>query len=235
MSATTSPTTGAPTTAAAVRRRAGGVALLAAPLLIIVSELASVDIGEKGVASLSVVADNTGRLRLWVWLGFAAALVLIPAALTLVHLLRGRSPVLGHVGAALTVIGSIGYTAHQAIFLTLPTHLAGDRSEMAALYERQSAYAEIGIVTFLLFLLPLFIGFLLLGIALRRARSGPAWPAFALALAMLPSFLPLPFDAAFVSFGFLLAGLGFYGWHVLAMSDAAWSTGTEAATQPVPA
>jgi hypothetical protein len=159
-----------------------------------------------------------------VWLGFAAALLFIPAALTLVHLLRGRSPVLGHLGAVLTIIGSIGYTAHQAIFLTMPTLLVGDRAEMAALYERQGAYGEVGIVTFLLFLLPLFLGFLLSGIALRRARIGSAWPALALGLALVPSFLPLPFDAAFASFACLLVGLGYYGWHALSMSDTAWAT-----------
>jgi Domain of unknown function (DUF4386) len=216
--------------ASRLRRRAGGAALIGAPLLIIVSESASIDIGENGRTSLAEVAADSGHLRLWVWLGFAAALLLVPAVLTLVHLLRGRSSVLGHLGAALTVVGAIGYTAHQSIFLTLPTLLSGDRSEMAALYERQFAYAEVGIVTFFVFLLPLFLGFLLLGIALRRARSGPAWPAFALALALVPSFLPLPFDAAFASFALLLAGLGFYGWHVLAMSDACWS---DAVDEPV--
>lgn len=219
--------TDAPANATRLRRIAGGVALIAAPLLIIVSETFSIDIGESGTASLAVVADNIGRLRLWVWLGFAAALLLIPAALTLVHLLRGRSATLGHLGAAFVVVGSFGYTAHQALFLTLPTMLTGDRGEMAALFERQESYAEVGIVIFLMFLLPLFIGFLLLGIALRRARTGPAWPAFALALALVPSFLPLPFDAAYASFAMLLAGLGFYGWHVLTMSDANWSASTE--------
>jgi hypothetical protein len=221
-----SPSMDSSTRSARLRRRAGGTALVAAPLLIIASELASVDIGENGAASLDVVAGNTGRLRLWVWLGFAAALLLVPAAMTLLHLLRGHSPVLGHLGAALTITGAVGYTAHQALFLTLPTQVSGDRLEMAALYERQFAYGEVGIVTFLLFLLPLFTGFLLLGIALRRARSGPAWPAFALALALAPSFLPLPIDAAFASFAFLLAGLGFYGRHVLTMSDAQWTATT---------
>ena len=48
------------------------------------------------------------------------------------------------------------------------------------------------------------IGFLLLGIALRLARSSPAWPAFAQ--------LPAAALRRRVRLILLLAGLGRYGW-----------------------
>ena len=78
---------------------------------------------------------------------------------------------------SLSVIGIVGYAAHQALFLPLPTLLEGDRAEMAALYERQGQTAESGILIFLVFLIPLFLGLTLLGISAYRAGTAPLWPA----------------------------------------------------------
>ena len=53
-----------------------------------------------------------------------------------------------------------------------------------------------------------------------------------LALAFVPGFLPLPFDAGLVSFGLLLVGLGAYGVLVLRMSDERWDVLAAPAQQP---
>lgn len=193
------------------RRRTAGLCLLAAPAFVLASELASPNLSEHGRASLAVVATETGRLRLWVWLGMVAAVLLIPAVAGLVGLLRDRGVTLGHAGAALATIGAVGYAAHQALFLDLPTLVAGDRGQMAALYERQASYGEAGVLIFLVFLIPLFLGLILLTAALRRARVVPVWPAVAIAAGLLPALVPLPFDAGWVSFLGLLVGLGWCG------------------------
>ena len=41
--------------------------------------------------------------------------------------------------------------------------------------------------------------------------SAPWWPVLLLGLAILPGLVPLPFDAGYLTFALLLAGLGWYG------------------------
>jgi hypothetical protein len=192
-------------------RRVLGSILILTPVLVIVSELVAPAVSEDGHESLAVVAGHLSGFRLWVWLGLAAAALMVPAVMALLGLAPARGRRLALVGAALGVVGAIGYAAHQAMFLLLPTLLQGDRDEMAALYERQGQYGEAGILIFLVFLLPLFVGLLLLGIAAYRAGAAPLWPAVVLGLAFVPGFLPIPFDAGLVSFTCLLVGLAAYG------------------------
>lgn len=203
-------------------RLLAGISLIAAPILVLVSELVSPAISEDGEESLALIAADRVQFRLWVWLGLLAAILLIPAILGLTHLLRERSLLLGRIGSGLAIVGAVGYAAHQALFMPLAALVEGDRQEMAALYERQSESGEFGILIFFVFLLPLFLGLLLLGIALYRANVAPAWPALAIALAFLPGFLPLPFDSGYASFALLLIGLAWYAWIVLRMPNDEW-------------
>jgi hypothetical protein len=213
-------------------RRLSGLALIAAPTLLLVSEVLSPELSDDGAESLAVIAAQPGRLTGWIWLGIASAVLLIPAVFGLVHLLRRRGRVVGGIGAALAVVGSVGYAVHQALFLQLPTLLAGDRAEMAALYERQGESAVFAVVTFLVFLAPLLLGLLLLGVGLYRGGVAPLWPAVAIGLAILPSAVPLPFDSGYASFVLLIAGLAGYARVVLRTTDEQWSDASRA-VQPV--
>ena len=213
-------------------RRLSGLSLIAAPTLLLVSEVVSPDLSDDGRESLAVIAAQSGRLTAWIWLGIASAVLLIPAVFGLVRLLRRRGGVVGGIGAALAVVGAVGYAVHQGLFLQLPTLLDGDPAEMAALYERQGESAAFAVVTFLLFLAPLLFGLLLLGIGLYRGGAAPLWPAVAIGLAILPSAVPLPFDVAFAPFVLLVAGLAGYARLVLTSSDEHWS-GAARTAQPV--
>ena len=205
-------------------RRLLGTTLIVAPLLVIASESVAPTLSESGSTTLADLGTHLTAFRFWVWGGMAAAAVLVAAIAALVHLAPGRR--LTHVGASLAVVGVVGYAAHQGAFLPLPSLVHGDRSQMAALYERQGQSADLGILIFLVFLVPLFLGLTLLGVSAYRAGSVPLWPAVCLALAFVPGFLPLPesVDAGLISFLLLLLGLGAYGVTVLRMSDAQWTT-----------
>jgi hypothetical protein len=196
-------------------RRLLGACLFIAPLLIVVSEVLSPPLSEDGTVTLNLLRTQVVRLQLWVWIGLLAAVLLLPAVLGLLSLAPRRGRGLAQAGAFLSSVGVVGYAAHQALFLTLPTLLTGDPTEMAALYERQSQYAGTGLLIFFVFLIPLFLGFLLLGVAAALAKTAPWWPAAALALAFIPGFLPLSFDAGYLSFGLLLLGLWTYGARLL--------------------
>lgn len=204
-------------------RRLSAFSLIAAPVLLLVSESVSPDLGDDGRRSLAAVAAQPGRLAAWIWLGVAAAILLLPAAAGLAHLLGRPGRLVGSVGAALVVVGAVGYAVHQALFLQLPAMLGGDRAEMAALYERQAASATVAIVTFLVFLVPLLVGLLVLGVGLYRSRVAPLWPVAAIALAILPSAVPLPIDVGYASFVLLVAGMAGYARVVLRTSEEQWA------------
>lgn len=213
-------------------RRLLATSLLLAPVLVVASEALAPTLSEDGRASLAVLESHLTSFRLWVWGGLAAAAVMVPAISALMHLAPGRR--LTAVGSSLAMVGVIGYAAHQALFLPMPTLLQGDRLEMAALYERQGQTAESGILIFLVFLVPLFLGLTLLGVSAYRYGAVPLWPAITLALAFVPGFLPLPFDAGLVSFALLLIGLGAYGVLIMRMSDERWASIGRVWVEPAP-
>jgi hypothetical protein len=206
-------------------RRLLALCLFAAPVLVIVSELLAPSLTESGTTSLATVEAHLAGLRLWIWLGMAAAGLVVASAMALLRLAPYRGRTLGVVGASLATVGALGYSAHQALFLQLPAMLHGNRAAMARLYERGSELPEVGILVFFVFLIPMFLGLLLLGIAARLDRRAPTWPAVVLGLAFLPGFFPIPFDAGLVSFALLLVGLWAYGTVVLRTSDEQWGTG----------
>lgn len=185
--------------------------LFLAPVVVIVSEVLAPSLSEEGTTSLAVVGDHLTAMRAWVWLGLLAAVLLVPAVMAMLALAPDRGRRTAMVGASAATVGVVGYAAHQALFMPLPTLLHGDRAEMAALYERQGQTGESGILIFLVFLVPLFLGLLLLGVAAFRAGRAPLWPALVLGAAFVPGFLPVPFDAGLLSFGLLLVGLWAYG------------------------
>src|SRR3954451_8690995 len=206
-------------------RRLHAFCLFLAPVLVIGSELLAPTLSESGTKTLTTVESDLTGLRLWIWGGITAAALLVASAMALLRLAPRRGRTLGMVGASLTTVGALGYAGHQAMYLQLPAMLGGDRTEMARLYERGSQLPSVGILIFFVFLVPLFLGLLLLGIAARRAHNAPAWPAVVLGLAFLPGFLPIPFDAGLVSFALLLVGLWAYGVAVLQAPEALWVSG----------
>jgi hypothetical protein len=195
-------------------RRLTVISLIAAPMLLFASETVSPSLSDDGAESLAVIAAQPGRLAAWIWLGIASAIFFLPAVFGLAGLLSRRGRMVGVAGASLGVIGAVGYAVHQGMFVPLPTLLEGDRVEMAALYARQGETTAAMVVTFLLFLGPLLVGLLLLGVGLFRSGVAPLWPAVAIALAILPSAVPLPFDTGFASFGLLVAGMAGWAWAI---------------------
>jgi Domain of unknown function (DUF4386) len=200
-------------------RRLSAACLIAAPVLLLVSELLSPPLSDDGAESLAIVAEQPGRLAAWIWLGIASAVLFVPAVVGAAALLKRRGRGIGWAGAALAVVGAFGYAVHQGLFLQLPALVGGDPAQMAAVYERQGESAAVAVVTFLLFLAPLLVGLLLLGVGLYRSGVAPLWPAIAIGLAILPSAVPLPFDTAFLPFVLLIAGMT--GWAAALMRTPA--------------
>lgn len=207
------------------RRTLAGLCLIAAPVAglaaTVVAPPAALDIGER----LAIVAEYSTRFLASNLLALLLQILLVPALLGLLHLLKGRGVVLGHIGGGLALAGVFGYMGVLATEFVLLEMAEGGRQEMIALAER--VYGSVGFGIFLLlFLFGLLLGLLILSVALWRARIVPIWAAACIALASVLDFVASTSTVAVVlAWILLLTGLGWIGLKVLGMSDEDWVQG----------
>lgn len=211
------------------RRTLAGLCLIAAPLALAASEggyaLVAVESPDQQHAA---IAETPGIWMGATFVGFLAAILFVPAVLGVIHLLKGRGVVLGHIGGALAIVGMLGYAAHQSLFVLM--------GEMALMEDQREAVIEIsnrlddsvaiGVMVMLMFLLSFFVGMLLLTIGAYRGGIAPFWTPVFVFLSILPDFLPYTSEFLdYAGFGLLFIGLGMIGLKVLRMSDADWERG----------
>jgi hypothetical protein len=207
------------------RRTLAGLCLISAPVAGLAATVgappAALDIGER----LAIVAEHSTRFLAANLLALLTQVLLAPALLGLLHLLKGRGVVLGHIGGGLALAGVFGYVGVLATEFVLLQMAEGDRQEMIALAER--VYGSVGFGIFLLmFLFGLLLGLIILSVALWRARIAPIWAAACIALASVLDLVASTSTVAVVlAWTLLLAGLGWIGLKVLNMSDEDWAQG----------
>lgn len=207
------------------RRTLAGLCLIAAPAAglaaTVVAPPAALDIGER----LTIVAEHSSRFLASNLLAVLMQIFLVPALLGLLHLLKGRGVVLGHIGGGLALAGVFGYMGVLATEFVLLEMAEGGRREMIALAER--VYGSVGFGIFLLmFLFGLLLGLIILAVALWRARVVPVWAAACIVLASVLDFVASTSSVAVVlAWILLLIGLGWTGLKVLGMSDEDWAQG----------
>lgn len=214
------------------RRTVAGLCLIAAPLGIVVSEsmYAVVTANSGGGAEeLAAIVERPGLWMTATFIGLVAAILFIPAVVGVVHSIRYRGVVLGHVGGALALVGAVGYASHQTLFVMLG-EMAGmerQREAVISVSNQLDNSVAIAVIVMLMFLLSFFIGWMLLMMGLYRAGVAPLWAAACVFLSILPNFLPYSNDfLEYAGFALLLVGFGVVGIKVLTMSDADWERGT---------
>ncbi|MFF5243327.1 hypothetical protein ACFY3V_03525 [Streptosporangium sp. NPDC000095] len=210
------------------RRWAAGVCLIVAPLIYIAGVVADPALRQGG--------DTTGvygrypeqvsvsaSLLHWSWV------LLIPGIIGMIHLIRHRGVVFGHLAGGLALLGVVNFSGLMlGDFFYSRLERALPPAEGAKLAEQ--AFSDPG-ATFG-FQIPGFLGLLglfLLGLVLAYAGHGPWWAPFAIIAGIFgaPVF---PIGTA-VGGLLYLAGSGAIGLRMLRMSDAEWA-GRETA-QPV--
>lgn len=211
-----------------VRRIFSGVCLIAGPTLFFVSAVMS---GPDDTAAerLDYLRDHTATAVAANLASIAAILLLVPALIGAMHVLRNRAPLLGYLGGGLALVGFA--------FLSVLIALEGVAIEMAAVGTAtrdmatvldRSANQDVVIgVMFAIFVAGHVLGTTLLGVGLFRARLVPVWAAAALTLAGPLHFVAhgignRPID--FVAFSLLVIGLATLGVRVLRMADGDWDT-----------
>lgn len=151
----------------------------------------------------------------WSWV------ILVPGIIGMVHLIRERAVLFGHIAGGLALLGVVNFSALMLgdfFYSRLEAEFGADEGSRLA----DEAYAYAG-ATFG-FQVPGFLGLLgvlLLGLGLAYGRRAPWWAPFAIIVGILVG--PV-FPIGTVAGGLLyLAGAGVIGLRMLRMSDAEWS------------
>jgi hypothetical protein len=205
-------------------RRLAGASLVLAPLLLLASSTVSPALKSDEGAQLAVIARHPDRFYLFSMLGLISAIVLVPALLGLMYLLRERAPAWGYIGGSLMMLGnllSIGDWMGNFVQWQMATPSA-DRTQMTALLTRLDDSAG-SALPLQLSGFAFLLGTVALAIGLYRARTAPPWVALGLVvgiIANLAGFLASSVSLLIASSAVLLAALGWIGGIVLTESDA---------------
>jgi len=167
-------------------RAAFGLSLLAAPALFLVAALVSPGVTPPGTnedpaTQLSIVASDRGRYYLATVLVLVATYVLLAAILALVLAARADRPKAAYAGGALAVVGAVALTDGLMISVVqwAMTKPGIPRAPMVEVFREN--YGG-GITAVYLTVIALPIGFVVLAVALRRARLVPLWQAILLGI-----------------------------------------------------
>jgi hypothetical protein len=169
-----------------VARRATGLAMILTPILWLASAIVAPQFASDAGAQLAVVAQHPDRWYLFALLTLVGAMLLVPALMGVIGLLRERAPLAGYVGGTLAVIGTlvaIGDSTEQLVIWQMGAPQA-DHAQMTALLTRLDDAAGLAAI-FTLGGLALLAGTVTLAVGLVRARVAPLWAAACLPLAML--------------------------------------------------
>lgn len=228
----------APSRATGFRRIVAGVCLVAAPLLFAAAELLFPETSGDAAAQLATFAAHRSAQTAAALVSVAMVLVFVPGLVGLVHLLRGRGWVWGHIAAAMTFFGLV--TAHATLSGAnlIFAEIARPGLDRAAMTDLLDKIFHDPVAFPLLLGHEIFaLGVVLLGVALWRGRVGPRWAAVCVALwpvsdIVLSTAVPAELVGAVVSDLLGIAGFAALGLHLLSLPDAAWDGEPVAGPQP---
>ena len=199
--------------------------MVVAPFVLLVAMVIHPASDMDEATQVATIADNLDAWYVAHLLAFVSMVLVVPAVLGLMHLLRERQVALGHVGGGLAILGLLALTGLVAMELVLWQMAgAGNTAETVALLERLNETAGI-VIPFVLLSFGFSLGMATLAVGLYRARAVQSWMAvfvgvgailFGFAIATAMNWL------AIVAAAFLVVGLGAIGRMVLRETDEAW-------------
>ncbi|MEV0585302.1 hypothetical protein [Nonomuraea sp. NPDC050310] len=214
-----------------LRRLAAGGSLLTVPILYLAGVVADPALRQGGGDTTGVYGrfheqvSVSATLLHWSWV------LLVPGIIGMIHLVRRRHILLGHVAGAVALLGVVNFSA-----LMLGDFMVSllERSMPPAVGARlaEEALADPG--ARFGYQIPGFAGLaglLVLGLLLAADRQVPWWGSPALVAGAFVA--PIFWVGTVIGGLLLLAGAGGIGLRMLRMSDAEWA-GDPAATQGKP-
>jgi hypothetical protein len=217
------------------RRGLSSTSLLLAPLLGLAAAAVAPPTSSNLTTDLALISAHHSAFVVNAVLEAAAWILFIPGVLGIVHLLRQRGVVLGHLGGVLAIVGMISFVAESAIAQATAL-LARDAGHRALYAQAVNSMRHSPLAAFLLLALLGEIGLILLAIATRRARRAPRWVVPAVVVAVLADFAPLPDPFGLIVSWLLLAlAFGRIGWNIRATTDDEWQQPGDPAPTPATA
>lgn len=217
--------------AANFRRTVAGCCLIIASPILAVGVALLPDYTTDSATELAQYAAQRGQALAGGLLTIAFALVFVPGLFGVLHRIRGRGVVYGHVAALLLTFGSIMTVVMGTIqLLTYEMTAPGlDRASMARLLDAVNNDHAITLPMVLGTNFLFSIGLILLGVAVWRSHVAPWWSALAVILFPVLGYLPGGLAALAGSFAVGAVGFGVIGARLLTCTDADWDQ------TPVPA
>jgi hypothetical protein len=208
-----------------------GACLVLAPLFLLASAAFSPAIKSDEGAQLAVIAQHPDRFYLSSALGLISAVLLVPALLGLMQMLRERAPGWGYVGGGLMMLGnllSVGDWMSNFVQWQMAAPDA-DRGEMTALLTRLDETAG-SALPLQLSGFAFLVGTAAVAIGLQRARAVPAWSALGLVVGIVVNLAGFVIGSVLllvVSSAVLLIAMGWIGRILLADSKADWERSSQ--------
>ena len=203
-----------------LRRLLAGACLVAAPLVYVAGLVADPAL-RAGDAADGAYGRHPGQVSVSAALLHWSWVLLVPGIIGMIHLVRRRAVLFGHVAGVVALLGVVNFSALMLgdyFYARLEADLGtaeGDRLADAALGEAGAVWG---------FQVPGFLGLLgvlLLGLALAYDRQVPWWAPPAMVAGMLAApVYPVGMIAGSLLY---LAGSGVIGVRMLRMSDADWA------------
>jgi len=207
------------------RRMVAGCCMVAGPLLALVAFVVSPAFHNGAGAQLATVAANQDRFITTLLISCVAVLLVIVAALGLMHMLRERMVAYGHIGGALAITGLVAYMAQFGVGFTewQMTKDGVQASDVTAIHGVMHSAATM--VPLMIVPVLSAVGFVVLAAGLWRARAVDWWMAASMAIGAVAIAVSAPVASvglAIVGAALFLAGVGATGLMVLRESDAEW-------------
>jgi hypothetical protein len=209
-----------------LRKTVAGACMVLAPLLFLVAFVVSPRLETKAGKMLSVAADHVDRLYIANIVAMVGLMLVIPAVLGVMHMLRERRPGYSGIGGSLTLIGVFASLVGQGAALVMwemarhGAASAGNTSVVHAFTHDAGIVLPIYIVGYLG-----AVGVVVLAAGLWMARVVDWWMALFFAAGVVCINVAFPAGVlalAIVGSALMLVGLGSMGLMVLRESDADW-------------
>ena len=208
-----------------LRKTVAGACMVVGPLLLLAAFVISPRLETEAAAQLRVAAEHVDRYYIVNLIAMIAVVLMVPAVLGLMHMVRERRPAHGAVGGGLSILGLLATMAGFGIAFAVWRMVAdgvqpGDVALVESINETAGVQIPIAIVGF-----AGAIGFAVLMLGMYRAHVVDWWMALCAALGVVLINVAFPAGVlalAIVGGALLLVGLGTIGLMVLRESDAEW-------------
>jgi hypothetical protein len=207
------------------RRTLAGICLIIQPFLNLISVAISPPQSTDTSEQLAMIGAHPTPFLISSLVDLLWLLLLIPAVLGLLHLLRSGGALLGHIGCGFVLAGAVGAAAYRGVNLAqLQVVESGFKQGQLLTAFGQPSLGSV--LVMLISAIGLVIGYALLAVGLWRTRAAPRG-----ASALILAFLVVDIvglatggnkGVLLVAHTLLLVGLGWIGVKMLAMTDAQW-------------